>query len=106
MRYAQTVEPWRHYFNQSSSLFVAIFLTIASACAAQATASARPDPPWLQDVQKDPALLVEFGQLMTKLQHDVQFPPPRGRAAYCHCCRSRRLFMPRFPTTATPPIRP
>src|ERR1700691_954109 len=97
MRYAQTVEPWRHYFNQSSALFVAIFLTIASACAAQATASARPDPPWLQDVQKDPALLVEFGQLMTKLQHDVQFPPPRGQSRLLPLLPESTAFYAAFP---------
>jgi type II secretory pathway pseudopilin PulG len=97
MRYAQTVEPWHHYFNQSSALFVAIFLTITSACAAQAPASARPDPPWLQDVQNDPALLVEFGQLMTKLQHDIQFPAPRGQSRLLPLLPESTAFYAAFP---------
>jgi type II secretory pathway pseudopilin PulG len=98
MRYAQTVKPWRHYFNQTAALLVAILLLI-SACAAQAqaTAAARPDPPWLQNVQKDPALLVEFGQLMTKLQHDIQFPPPRGQSRLLPLLPESTAFYAAFP---------
>lgn len=35
---------------------------------------------WQKDLQKDPALLTEFDRLVTRLQRDVQFPPPRSES--------------------------
>src|SRR5260370_94279 len=36
--------------------------------------------PWAQELQKYPGLLPEFGQLLDKLQHNIQFPPARSQS--------------------------
>jgi hypothetical protein len=55
---------------------------LASACGAQATQNAKtPQQDWTQELDaKYPGLLVEFGQLFAKLQHNVQFPAARGKS--------------------------
>lgn len=79
----------RHALLKRSSLPLAMLLA-ASVCAAQnqaqapAPAQVQPkaqssDPPWLQDLNKYPGLMPEFGQLMTKLK-TVQFPPARSES--------------------------
>jgi type II secretory pathway pseudopilin PulG len=79
MRSAQTLQQRHRYFNKCVALFAALFL-LTSACVAQAPAAVQPEATWPQDLQKDPALLAEFGQLLTKLKDDVQFPPPRDQS--------------------------
>jgi hypothetical protein len=53
---------------------------VTAAGAAQATPAGQPEIPGLRDLNKYPGLLAEFGQLMDKLQHNLQFPPARGQS--------------------------
>jgi hypothetical protein len=39
-----------------------------------------PETPWAQDLKKYPGLPAEFGQLLDKFQHNIQFPPVRGQS--------------------------
>jgi type II secretory pathway pseudopilin PulG len=61
------------------SIFALIFFFTLT-CTAQSTPSARPESSSAQDLQKDPALLHAFGELLEKLQKDVQFPPARNES--------------------------
>jgi hypothetical protein len=80
MEYAQTPQqPRRRYFIKCAAVIASMVL-IATACAAQATPKGQPEMPWPQDLNKYPGLLNEFGQLMEKLQHNLQFPPARGQS--------------------------
>jgi hypothetical protein len=69
----------RRYFNQCVAVTAVTVLT-ASAGAAQATAKSQAGVPGLQDLKADPGLMIEFGELLKKLQHDVQLPPARGQS--------------------------
>jgi len=80
MGYSQTLPQQRpRYFIKCAAVTALIFL-IASACAAQATPAGQPEIPWPVDLKKYPGLLEEFGHLMEKLQHNLQFPPVRGQS--------------------------
>jgi hypothetical protein len=80
MGYAQTFEQQRYRcFLQWVAVGALIFL-LTSAVAAQAPASGQSALPWQQDLQNDPGLLRELGQLLEKLQHDVQLPPARNQS--------------------------
>ncbi len=80
MQIAQSLRRQRHLsFTQYAAASAAIFL-ITSACAAQLTTTAQPTVTWFQELQKDPALRAAFGQLLTKLQRNVQLPQPRDES--------------------------
>jgi type IV pilus assembly protein PilA len=60
---------------------VAAFLVVASTCHAQAKpATQSPTTPWSEAMKKYPGLLPELGQLVTKLQQNVQSPAPRSES--------------------------
>jgi type IV pilus assembly protein PilA len=97
MRYAQVLQQRHyHYFNKCVALFAAIFL-ITSSCAAQAPSPSQPEVTWPQDLQKDPALLTEFGQLLNKIKRDVQFPPPRGQSRLLPLLPESTIIYAAFP---------
>jgi hypothetical protein len=80
MGYAQNLQRQRRcYFLKCVAVTALVFL-ITSACAAQAKLAGQPETPWPQDLKKYPGLLAEFGQLVDKLQHNLQFPPVRGQS--------------------------
>lgn len=80
MRYAHAFQPRRRYFVKCTRAIAAIFL-VASGCAAQtAPTDQSPDAPLYQEVNKYPGLLPEIGQLIVKLQHDVQYPEARSES--------------------------
>ncbi len=55
-------------------------LYLAPAVMAQTTAPAQPENPLVQEMAKYPGLMPEFSQLLEKLQHGVQLPPPRSES--------------------------
>jgi type II secretory pathway pseudopilin PulG len=58
----------------------AMFLTTSASSAQAAPSGQAPEVAWTQELNKYPGLLEEFGRLVEKLQHNVQFPPPRGES--------------------------
>src|SRR5260370_504065 len=80
LRYTQTFrQQQRRYFVKCVAVTAVIFL-ITSTCAAQATMADQSEMPWAQELQKYPGLLPEFGQLLDKLQHNIQFPQARSQS--------------------------
>ena len=80
MLHTQTSRPSCHWgSNLYVAIFAAILIPIATG-AAQVTDPPQPSVTWAQDVQKDPALVAAFGQLITHLRQGVQLPPPRGES--------------------------
>jgi len=71
---------WLRFGRYLASVVVSVLL--ASACGAQSTqGGGTPQQDWTAQVEaKYPGLLAEFGHLFEKLQHDVQFPAPRGES--------------------------
>lgn len=72
---------WR-YLPKTGLGMVAIFLA-GTVCAAQSVTGKHPapqskTPAAAQDLSAYPGLLPEFGQLLVKLQKNIQYPAPRG----------------------------
>jgi hypothetical protein len=77
---APSLRQLRRYFTRCASTLAAVFL-IASACHAQSKpATQSPVAPWSEALKKYPGLLPELGQLVTKLQQNVQAPAPRSES--------------------------
>ncbi len=79
MKYAQVA------WSRARLLFgcvalLAAFLLLNLAASAQAPATNAPEMPWAGDLKKYPELPAALNQLMTRLQHDVKFPPARGQS--------------------------
>ena len=82
MRYAQTRQKQHRRVSRCAAL-IAVISLVASTCAAQdapAAQSQSPDAPFFQELNKYPGLLEEFGQLIGKLQQNVQFPAARSES--------------------------
>jgi hypothetical protein len=77
MECAQTDRRRHRYFIKCAA-FVALVLPLSSGCTAQTTpAGEPPNVQWLQALTKNPELLSELARLIEKLQHNIQYPPPR-----------------------------
>ena len=97
MGYTQTFRRLqRRYFVKFVAVTGAIFL-IASTCAAQATLADQSEMPWAKELQKYPGLLPEFGQLLDKLQHNVQFPPARSQSCLLPLLPESTMFYGALP---------
>src|SRR5258707_9938116 len=83
MRCMRLLQRTRRYGIKCAAGIAAILL-VAAACPAQSKAEKtvrsveqQHELPWPQELNKYPGLLPEFGQLLAKLQNNVQFPAPR-----------------------------
>src|SRR5215470_14578931 len=80
MSRARTLQPGTCPLLRLTVSIAAIFL-FATACLAQSKPTSTPgqqaETPWAKELSKYPGLLPEFGQLVGKLQSEVQFPAPR-----------------------------
>ena len=97
MRFVQTLLQQRHLYFKKSIAFLAAIFIVTSSGAAQTTAPAQPGLAWFQELQQDPVLRAEFGQLLTKLQHKVQFPLPRGQSRLLPLQQESTVFYTAFP---------
>ncbi|HYL69618.1 MAG TPA: hypothetical protein VEX69_10670 [Candidatus Limnocylindria bacterium] len=76
----QSDERQFHCYIKCAAMAVLIFL-VSSACGAQTTpADEPPSAQSLQALTKNPELMKELGKLMEKLQHGIQYPPPRDKS--------------------------
>ncbi len=62
-----------------------------------AQTAAEPEMPWAQDLKKYPGLQAELAQLVTKLQHNIQFPAPRGQSRLLPLMPESTVFYVAFP---------
>jgi type IV pilus assembly protein PilA len=69
----------RGYFIRYATV-VAVILFLTSGGAAQAKPAGQSQAPSALDLTKYPGLMPELGQLLEKLQHEIQVPPARGRS--------------------------
>ena len=79
MAYSQFCRQRGRYFIQWAAVAAVIFF-LTSFSTAQAAPAEHGELPLPQDLTKYPGLLPEFGQLLEKLQHEVQSPPARGQS--------------------------
>jgi hypothetical protein len=96
MEYARALQRQRlHSLIKCTAIGALIFL-ITTASAAQAPAG-QPDMPWSRDLNNYPGLLAEFGLLVEKLQHNVQYPPVRGQSRLLPLLPESTMFYVAFP---------
>jgi type IV pilus assembly protein PilA len=79
MGFTQNLWVKRRYFLRCATGIAAVSL-VAPGCRAQTTPQAAPEMPWSKDLNKYPGLLPEFGKLIEKLQHNIQFPTARSKS--------------------------
>jgi hypothetical protein len=87
----------RHFYFMNCVAVVAAMLYLASAVVAQTTAPAQPENPLVQEMAKYPGLMPEFGQLLEKLQHGIQLPPPRSESHLLPLLPESTLFYAAIP---------
>jgi type IV pilus assembly protein PilA len=73
--------PRQWHFPISFLLISASLVLLATACSAQTVSSKPADVPGLENLNKYPGLLPEFGRAIDKLQHNVTFPPERRHSS-------------------------
>ncbi len=92
-----TFQQRRHrYFVKCIAVAAVIFLVISSGVA-QSTTTSQPAAPLQQVLKDNPELLSAFGQLLEKLQHGVQFPPPRAQSRLLSLLPESTVFYGAFP---------
>lgn len=100
MRYPRTSQPRRRYFLKSAAGIVALFL-MAAICAGQSKPGPRvaqsQTPVVAQDLSAYPGLLPEFGQLLSKLQKNVQYPTPRKESRLLPLLPQSTIFFAAIP---------
>jgi len=80
MGYAWTSQQRGRYLNKCAATFAVIFL-LASISAAQVVPAGQAlESAWAQELKNHPELLTEFGQLIDRLQKNLQFPPARAES--------------------------
>jgi hypothetical protein len=72
------------FHNRRTLPFTVLFSVFAlisfSTSTSSAQSPAQPDAPTAEELQKAPAVLTALGELLEKLQKDVQFPPARSES--------------------------
>jgi hypothetical protein len=100
MRCARILQQTRGYWMQYAASIAATLLA-ASACAAQSKMATRPNQqremPLAQELSKYPGLLPELGQLLGKLQSNVQFPEGRGESRLLPMLPASTIIFAAFP---------
>src|SRR6266849_1845526 len=97
MQHARTFQQLRRQHFAGYAVTIAFILSFASACTAQDAPPVQPGAPLNQYLQKHPGLMPEFAQLMDKLQHGVQFPPPRNQSRLLPLLPQSTTFYAAFP---------
>ena len=96
MGHAPTLEQQRrNHFNFITC--AAAFILFTASAYAQDAPPVRPDAPWNAYLQKYPGLVPEFAQLMDRLQHNVQYPPPRKQSRLLPLLPQSTTFYAAFP---------
>lgn len=101
------VEATRNEFTKRPRLRRPLFIRCAAVAtvillansfgAAQGTVAGPPQRHWAEDLKKNPALMAEFGQLLKKLQQNVQFPPERNHSRLLPLLPESTVFYAAFP---------
>ena len=97
MKHARTFQQLRRQHFTGYAAAIAFIIFSASACTAQDAPPVQPGAPLNQYLQKHPGLMPEFAQLMDKLQHGVQFPPPRNQSRLLPLLPQSTTFYAAFP---------
>lgn len=80
MNHTQTHRRSCSHFIQCAAAIAFIFL-ISSTCSAQTAPANLPViPSWAQELQKNPELQAALSRLVTRLQHELQYPGPRSES--------------------------
>jgi type II secretory pathway pseudopilin PulG len=98
MEFAQTLQQQRHcHFIKYVSVAALIFVLTSVGPAQTAPASGQPEVPWVQGLKDNPGLRAEFGQLLQKLQHNVQLPPARSQSRLLPLLPASTILYGAFP---------
>ncbi|HZR55758.1 MAG TPA: hypothetical protein VFA74_02705 [Terriglobales bacterium] len=78
-------------------VFVTVIFLLSSLSAAQASKQGTTQAPAAEELNKYPGLLPEFGQLLQKIQREVQFPPARSQSHLLTLLPQSTTFYAAFP---------
>jgi hypothetical protein len=93
---AAVIRRWRRCGIDCLALMAIVFL-FTSIGFSQRKPATPPVTPVPDDFKKYPGLLAEFGQLQTKLQQEVQFPPERSQSRLLPLLPEGTIFYAAFP---------
>ena len=101
MRCPRISQQRRRYFRKPAA-GIAAMLLMAMACAAQSATGTRAaqqskTPVVAQGLSAYPGLLPEFGQLLVKLQNNVQYPAPRAQSRLLSLLPASTIFFAAVP---------
>jgi type II secretory pathway pseudopilin PulG len=78
MLHFKSLRPARRLFAYCLAMFaVSLWGPVSRGQNATPPAPQKAAPSWSEELNKYPGLIPEFSRLVDKLQHDIQFPPPR-----------------------------
>jgi type II secretory pathway pseudopilin PulG len=97
MKYAQTVSRGARRLCLECVAFTATLFLLTMVAVAQAPTPSQPEMPWSKDLKKYPGLPAALNQLMTRLQHDVQFPAARGQSRLLPLLPQATIFYAALP---------
>src|SRR5581483_8391908 len=78
-------------------VFVTVIFLLSSLSAAQASKQGTAQAPAAEELNKYPGLLPEFGQLLQKIQREVQLPPARSQSRLLTLLPQSTTFYAAFP---------
>src|SRR5579864_6650088 len=97
MRNAETHGPARRRYFMQCVVVTFVMFVLSSWGASQTTTARQPEFPLTQELNKYPGLLPEFGKLIEKLQHNVQFPPARKQSSLLPLLPASTSYYAAFP---------
>jgi len=97
MRNAETHGPARRRYFMQCVLVTFVMFALSSVSVSQTTTARQPQMDFSRELNKYPGLLPEFGKLIEKLQHNVQFPPARNQSSFVPLLPASTSYYAAFP---------
>jgi len=99
------MRPIIQYFAIFAAIFFAASVSRAQVRIQKAPAEPQTQPPFADDLSKNPELLKELAISSTSSSTTSNTRGREAKASSCPSCPTRRCFTPHFPTTARHRIR-
>jgi type IV pilus assembly protein PilA len=91
------MRPSIRLFTVFAAIFFAASVSTAQVKIQKAPAEPQTQPPFADDLSKNPELLKEFGNLVNQFQHNIQYPGPRSESRLLPLLPASTMFYAAFP---------
>ena len=85
------------FFAIFAAIFFAASISRAQVRMQKAPAEPQTQPPFADDLSKNPELMKEFGNLINQFQHNIQYPGPRSESRLLPLLPASTMFYAAFP---------